>query len=208
MIDGCSHSIATNVTVACQAGVQARLAAGCTSAPSTSPPTSPPTTPRSIDDGVSNNNGDAVVTTTYEIAVNLDVRYDDLTPEARTTLIAATKPQFCNYIRAAGMTCSEDTLVVVLSRAGASSDRRLARRETGDTIATVTLPAGATADQADAITDGIVGSPMAIPYGDTVVVSTGASTTTDHDSAAAGSSAQVFPALVTVAAAAILALAL
>ena len=139
--------------------------------------------------------------------MNLDVRYDDLTPEARTTLIAATKPQFCNYIRAAGMTCSEDTLVVVLARAGASSDRRLARRETGDTIATVTLPAGATADQADAITDAIVGSPMAIPYGDTVVVSTGASTTIDIDSAA-GSSAQVFPALVTVAAAAILALAL
>ena len=62
-IDGCQNSMATNVTVACQAGVHARLAAECTSAPSTSPPTSPPTSPRSIDDSVSN--GDAVVTTTY-----------------------------------------------------------------------------------------------------------------------------------------------
>ena len=141
-----------------------------------------------------------------QVAVELDISYDDLTAENRTTLIASIKPLFCNRIRAAGMDCSEDTLEVVLSRQEASSRQRLARRNAGNTIATVTMPAGTTADQAGAITDGIVGSPMSIQYGGNIVTSTGASTS--NDGGIDSSSVHAFPALVTVAAAAIFALAL
>ena len=72
------------------------------------------------------------------------------------------------------------------------------------------MPAGTTADQAGAITDTIERAPLAIQYGGNIVTSTGASTSNDGLSGAtdASVSVQAFPALVTVAAAAIFALAL
>ena len=71
-VDGCGNAITSSVSVACQAGVNARLAAACTSTSSTSPststsstspPTSPPTSQTVIDNQDAVGDGDAVATT-------------------------------------------------------------------------------------------------------------------------------------------------
>ena len=52
-----------------------------------------------------------------QVAVELDVSYDGLTAENRTTLIASIKPLFCNRIRATGtaLSGSISTILTVLS---------------------------------------------------------------------------------------------
>ena len=130
-----------------------------------------------------------------------DVDYNELTLDDRATFIALAKIQFCARITANGKSCDVSTLEVVLS---AGSRRRA--RQTGSTVATVTLPAGTTAAQATSITSDINTNSITLQNGDDSTTSTGASMTAEEDpNGNSAASAQAFPVLVTVAAAAAIA---
>ena len=162
----------------------------------TNPPTGSPTNPPT---GSTPSNAAMI----YTVAVTFDVDFNGLDDADKETLKTLAKTAFCARITAAGVTCVAADLSVALSAGTASRART---RQTGTTIATVTLPAGTTSAQATAITNDVVNTPVVITdeNGETTT-STGASYTaapvgTDGSDSAASTGAQAFPALVALAA--------
>jgi len=139
----------------------------------------------------------------YRVAVTFDVDFNELNDADKETLKTLAKTAFCTRITAAGVTCVAADLIVALSAGTAS---RVRTRQTGTTIATVTLPAGTTSAQATAITNDVINTPVTITdESGSTTTSTGASYTAapvggGTDDSAASTGAQAFPALVALAA--------
>ena len=123
-----------------------------------------------------------------QVSVVFDLDFDTLSAESKAEIVTLAKAAFCSRLAALGITCSTDSLVVVLSA--------------GSTVATATLPADTTSDQVNNLVNDIDSNPVTLTYSDgTSITSTGASFTSEGDNSAA--SATAFPALMAMAAAAI-----
>ena len=123
-----------------------------------------------------------------QVSVVFDLDFDTLSAESKAEIVTLAKAAFCSRLAALGITCSTDSLVVVLSA--------------GSTVATVTLPAGTTSDQVNNLVDDIDSNPVTLTNSNGAsITSTGASFTSEGDNSAA--SATAFPALMAMAAAAI-----
>ena len=123
-----------------------------------------------------------------QVSVVFDLDFDTLSAESKAEIVTLAKAAFCSRLAALGITCSTDSLVVVLSA--------------GSTVATVTLPAGTTSDQVNNLVDDIDSNPVTLTNSNGAsITSTGASFTSEGGNSAA--SATAFPALMAMAAAAI-----
>ena len=123
-----------------------------------------------------------------QVSVVFDLNFATLSAERKAEIVTLAKAAFCSRLAALGITCSTDSLVVVLSA--------------GSTVATVTLPAGTTSDQVNNLVDDIDSNPVTLTNSNGAsITSTGASFTSEGGNSAA--SATAFPALMAMAAAAI-----
>ena len=123
-----------------------------------------------------------------QVSVVFDLNFATLSAERKAEIVTLAKAAFCPRLAALGITCSTDSLVVVLSA--------------GSTVATVTLPAGTTSDQVNNLVNDIDSNPVMLVDSDGYsITSTGASFTSEGGNSAA--SATAFPALMAMAAAAI-----
>lgn len=214
MVDGAARGTVTNdgsITWV-DSGADCTLTSGPTTSPSGGAPTTlapagPPTvvTAAGAPTTLAPAGSPTVVTASmiYRVAVTFDVDFNELNDADKDTLKTLAKTAFCTRITAAGVTCVAADLIVALSAGTAS---RVRTRQTGTTIATVTLPAGTTSAQATAITNDVINTPVTITdESGSTTTSTGASYTAapvggGTDDSAASTGAQAFPALVALAA--------
>jgi hypothetical protein len=138
---------------------------------------------------------------TYTVSVTFNVDFNTMDDASKETMRTNAKTAFCSRITATGVTCVVADLTVTLS----AGTRRARTRQTGTTVATVTLPAGTTSAQATAITNDIINNPV------TITSDTGATTTStgatvseavagdvDDSAASIGAQVQAFPVLMAV----------
>ena len=127
-----------------------------------------------------------------QVSVVFDLNFATLSAERKAEIVTLAKAAFCPRLAALGITCSTDSLVVVLSELAGSTA----------TVATATLPAGTTSDQVNNLVNDIDSNPVMLVDSDGYsITSTGASFTSEGGNSAA--SATAFPALMAMAAAAI-----
>ena len=125
-----------------------------------------------------------------QVSVVFDLDFDTLSAESKAEIVTLAKAAFCSRLAALDITCSTDSLVVVLSA--------------GSTVATVTLPAGTTSDQVNNLVDDIDSNPVTLTKSNGAsITSTGASFIDTSEGDNSPASATAFPALMAMAAAAI-----